>query len=214
MYLIVFGAPGVGKGTQAKFISTKFNIAHLSTGEMLREAVKNETDLGKRAGELIAQGKLVADQIMLELIADRISRPDCEDGFILDGFPRTIVQAEGLENLMQDMNLPALTCIDIVVPTDAIITRLVNRRLCDSCGTDYNLVTNPPAENMICNVCGGHVIQREDDHEETISNRMNIYQQQTAPLRQFYKNKGKYHKIDGSRSITEVQSEIFKIIKV
>jgi adenylate kinase len=212
MYLILFGAPGVGKGTQAKLISTNMDIAHLSTGEMLRDAVKKQTELGKRAANLIAYGQLVADDIMLGLIGERISEPDCKKGFILDGFPRTIIQAQGLEKLLNDMDLPQPVCIDIVVPNDAIITRLVNRRLCSKCGTDYNLKTNPPGEDMICSKCGGQIIQRDDDKEDTIRERLNVYQKQTAPLREFYKEKGNYHKIDGSKSIDEVQAEVFKIL--
>ena len=213
MYLIMFGAPGVGKGTQAKFISHKFNIAHLSTGDMLRQAVKNATDLGKKAGELMAGGKLVPDEVMLGLIRERISRPDCNNGFILDGFPRTIIQAEELNKLMRELELPDLTCIEITVPDKAIITRLLNRRLCSSCGTDYNLLSNPPQENMICIKCGGNIIRRDDDNEKTITQRLKVYQEQTAPLRQFYKGKGSYHEVDGSRSIDEVQADILAIFE-
>ena len=169
MYLILFGAPGAGKGTQAKFISHKFNIAHLSTGDMLRQAVKNATDLGKKAGELMAGGKLVPDDLMLGLIRERISLPDCKNGFVLDGFPRTIIQAEELDKLIRELELPDLICIEVVVSDQAIITRLINRRLCSSCGADYNLLSNPPQENMICIKCGGNVIQRDDDSEKSIA---------------------------------------------
>ncbi len=213
MYLILFGAPGVGKGTQAKFISRKFGIAHLSTGDMLRQAVKNATDLGKKAGELMAGGKLVPDDLMLGLIRERISLPDCKNGFVLDGFPRTIIQAEELDKLIRELELPDLICIEVVVSDQAIITRLINRRLCSSCGTDYNLLSNPPQENMICIKCGGNVIQRDDDNEKTIAQRLTIYQEQTAPLRQFYIEKGNYHEVDGSRSIDAVQADILAIFE-
>lgn len=214
MYLILFGAPGVGKGTQAKFISHKFNIAHLSTGDMLRQAVKSATNLGKKAGELMARGKLVSDDVMLGLIRERISLPDCKNGFILDGFPRTIIQAEELDKLMRELELPNLACIEITVPDQAIITRLLNRRLCSSCGTDHNLLSNPPPENMICIKCGGNIIRRDDDNEKTITQRLKVYQEQTAPLRQFYKEKANFHGVDGSRSIDEVQADILAIFEL
>jgi adenylate kinase len=213
MYLILFGAPGVGKGTQAKFISEKYNIPQISTGDMLREAVKARTDLGKKASELMNAGKLVPDEIMLALIKERIGRNDCEPGFILDGFPRTIPQAEGLDKLFSDLALPNITCIEISVPDDEIIKRLVSRRLCEKCGTDYNLITNPPPQDMRCLKCAGKIIQRKDDNEETISNRLNVYMAQTAPLRDYYAKKGDFYSIDGLRGIDDVRDDIFKILK-
>ncbi len=212
MHLILFGAPGVGKGTQAKLISKKFNIPQISTGDMLREAVKAETELGKKASELMNAGKLVPDEIMLALIKDRIARDDCEPGFILDGFPRTIAQAEGLDKLFSDLALQDVTCIEISVPDDEIIKRLVSRRLCEKCGTDYNLVTNPPPQDMLCLKCRGNIIQRKDDNEETISNRLHVYLAQTAPLRDYYEEKGDFYSIDGLRGIDNVRDDIFKIL--
>lgn len=212
MHLILFGAPGVGKGTQAKLISEKYNVPQISTGDMLREAVKAETDLGKKASELMNAGKLVPDEIMLALIKDRISRADCREGFILDGFPRTITQAEGLDILFTTLSLPNITCIEISVPDDEIINRLVSRRLCEKCGTDYNLITNPPPQDMLCLKCAGNIVQRKDDNEETISNRLKVYLAQTAPLRDYYENKGEFHSIDGLRGINEVRNDIFKIL--
>jgi len=213
MYLILFGAPGVGKGTQARLISKKFNIPQISTGDMLRDAVNNETELGKEASLLMNQGKLVPDKIMLELIRERISRHDCETGFILDGFPRTIAQAEGLDRLFSELQLPDLTCIEIYVPDKEIINRLVSRRLCEKCGTDYNLITNPPPDNMCCVKCGGNIIRRKDDNEETISNRLKVYLAQTAPLKEYYKHKGAFYSIDGLRSIEKVQDDIFGVLE-
>ncbi len=213
MHLILFGAPGVGKGTQAKLISKNFNIPQISTGEMLRDAVKDETDLGKKASLLMNQGKLVPDEIMLELIKERISHQDCETGFILDGFPRTIAQAKGLDKLFYELHLPDVICIEINVPDEEIINRLVSRRLCEQCGTDYNLITNPPPENMRCDKCGGNIIQRKDDNKETISNRLNVYLAQTAPLKEYYQRKGAFFSIDGLRSIEEVRDDIFGILK-
>jgi adenylate kinase len=212
MHLILFGAPGVGKGTQAKLISKNYTIPQISTGDMLRDAVKSETELGKEASFLMNQGKLVPDEIMLALIKERVSRQDCESGFILDGFPRTIAQAEGLDELFSELRLPDVTCIEINVPDDEIINRLISRRLCEQCGTDYNLITNPPPENMICKKCGGNIIQRKDDNHETISNRLKVYLAQTAPLREYYQRKGAFYSIDGLRNIEDVRDDIFKII--
>jgi adenylate kinase len=175
MYLILFGAPGVGKGTQAKIIEKNKGIPQISTGDMLRSAVKKGTDLGQKAGELMKRGELVPDDLMIELIKDRISEPDANHGFILDGFPRTIAQADALDHLMHDLKLPDFHCVEITVPAEDIIARLVARRQCDHCGTDYNLNSNPPPADMICPKCGGHIFQRPDDNEETISNRLTQY---------------------------------------
>jgi adenylate kinase len=213
MHLILFGAPGVGKGTQAKLISKKLNIPQISTGDMLRDAVKSETELGKKASLLMNQGKLVPDEIMLELIRDRILHDDCKPGFILDGFPRTIAQAEELDRLFSELKLPDVTCIEIHVPNEEIIKRLVSRRLCEQCGTDYNLITNPPPEDMHCLKCGGNIIQRKDDNEETITNRLKVYLAQTAPLKEYYMRKGDFYSINGLRSIEEVNDDIFSVLE-
>jgi len=213
MHLVLFGAPGVGKGTQAKLISKKFHIPQISTGDMLRDAVKSETELGIKASSLMNEGKLVPDEIMLELIRERISLDDCKDGFILDGFPRTIAQAEGLDRLFSELRLPDVICIEIYVPDEEIIKRLVSRRLCEKCGTDYNLILNPPPDDMLCVKCGGNIIQRKDDNEETISNRLKVYMSQTAPLKEYYQQKGSFYSIDGLRSIENVSQDIFKVIQ-
>ncbi len=208
MYLILFGAPGVGKGTQAKFVSQKYGIPQISTGDMLREAVKNQSELGKKAGEIMSRGALVPDDLILNMIKERFGRDDCKNGFILDGFPRTLPQAEGLDKLMKELNLPDFKCIEIAVPDKDIITRLVSRRLCSKCGADYNLITNPPPENNKCLKCNSEIIQRKDDNEETIGNRLKVYNQQTAPLKDFYQSKGQFFTADGRKSIDEVQEEI------
>ena len=213
MHLILFGAPGVGKGTQAKLISKKFNIPQISTGDMLRDAVKSQTELGNKASQLMNQGKLVLDEIMLELIRERILKDDCQEGFILDGFPRTIAQAEGLDRLFSELNLPDIICIEIFVPDKEIVTRLISRRLCEKCGTDYNLITNPPPENMTCIKCGGNIIQRKDDNEETIANRLKVYLAQTAPLKEYYQQKGAFHSIDGLRTIEDVRDDIYAALQ-
>jgi len=213
MHLILFGAPGVGKGTQAKLISKKFNIPQISTGDMLRDAVKSQSELGQKASLLMNQGKLVPDEIILELIRERISLDDCKDGFILDGFPRTIAQADELDKLFSELKLSDVTCIEIAVPDEEIIQRLVSRRLCEKCGTDYNLITNRPPEDMKCAKCGGNIIQRKDDNKETISNRLKVYLAQTAPLKEYYQQKGAFYSIDGLRSIDDVANDIYKILE-
>lgn len=213
MYLILFGAPGVGKGTQAKLVSQKFGIPQISTGDMLREAVKNQTELGKKAGEIMSRGELVPDDLILNMIKERFGRDDCKNGFILDGFPRTLPQAEGLDKLMKELGLPEFKCVEITVPDGDIIARLVSRRLCSKCGTDYNLNTNPPPNDNKCLKCGGDIIQRKDDNEETISNRLNVYNQQTAPLKEFYQKKGQFFSVDGRNSVEEVQNEVISVLE-
>jgi adenylate kinase len=179
---------------------------------MLRQAVKDKSELGLKAGELMAQGKLVPDDLMLDLIKSRITLPDCSYGFILDGFPRTITQAEGLDALMRSLHLPEFTCIEIVVPDHAIVERLISRRLCDGCGRDYNLKTNPPPDDLVCPVCGGNIHQRKDDNEETITNRLSVYQEQTAPVRDYYSEKNHFFAVDGSRDVPDVQKDIISLL--
>ena len=212
MYLILFGAPGVGKGTQAKLISSKHHIPQISTGEMLRAAVKSQSELGKKAGEIMSRGELVPDDLILEMIKERFGMDDCKNGFILDGFPRTLPQAEGLDKLMHELNLPEFKCIEISVPDQDIISRLVSRRLCSNCGADYNLITNPPPDDMKCIKCGSEIIQRKDDKEETISNRLKVYNDQTAPLKDYYQAKSSFFTVDGRNSIDEVQKEVNAIL--
>ncbi len=212
MYIILFGAPGVGKGTQAKLISRKYKIPQISTGDMLREAIRQGTELGKQAEAIIAKGELVSDDIMLGLINERISQPDCKNGFILDGFPRTIAQAKGLDQLFKEKNLPSPICIEITVPENVIITRLTARRICEQCGTIYDPVTNPVPENNICPKCGGRIVKREDDNEETIHKRLQVYHEQTAPVRDYYRQLSTFYSIDGNRSVEEVFNEIDSIL--
>ncbi len=212
MYVILFGAPGVGKGTQAKLISQKYNIPQISTGDMLREAIRLGTDLGKKAEAIIARGELVSDEIMLGLINERISQPDCKNGFILDGFPRTIAQAEGLDRLFAEKKLAAPVCIEITVPETEIIKRLTSRRICEQCGAIFDPVTNPIPKNLICPNCGGRIVKRQDDNEETIHKRLQVYHEQTAPVREYYRRKNKFYSIDGNKPVTAVFNEIDRIL--
>jgi adenylate kinase len=213
MYLILFGAPGVGKGTQAKLICDKHNIPQISTGDMLRDAVRQKTELGIKAEKIMTSGELLPDEIILNLIRNRITAEDCKNGFILDGFPRTIVQAEELDKLMNNLNLPSLVCIEIVVPDEEIVNRLINRRQCHHCGRDYNLISNPPPANMICLHCGGEIFKRKDDNVITISNRLNVYHKQTEPLTVYYRNRNQFYSISGTGSIEDIQERINQILE-
>jgi len=208
MRIVLFGAPGVGKGTQAKKIQAEYAIPQISTGDMLRSAVKNQNELGRRAKAYLDKGELVADEVILSMFRERIKEKDCRQGFILDGFPRTIPQAEALDRLLVELNTKLDAVIDIVVDYDQIVTRLTNRRLCSGCGADYNLLTNPPAADGSCKKCGGKVIQRADDTEKTIRNRLTVYDRQTLPLKAYYQAQGLLRSVDGDRS----ESEVFKAI--
>lgn len=210
MYLIIFGAPGVGKGVQAKMLSVNYNIPQISTGDMLRQAVKDETELGVKAKSIMKQGRLVPDDLMINIIKERILKPDCVNGFILDGFPRTIPQAESLSKLMKQMRLPAFICIEICVPDNVIIKRITSRKVCEHCHKDYNPNTNPaPADNK-CTDCGGKIITRHDDNEDTIKERLKVYYEQTALIKNYYENRGRFITIDGNKTVEEVYNNIIK----
>ncbi len=212
MYLILFGAPGAGKGTQAKRISKEYGIPQISTGDMLREAVRLQSDLGKKAESIMAAGQLVPDDLMLKLIEERITKPDCNNGLILDGFPRTIPQAEELTLLMNKLNLPPFTCLEISVPEDVITKRLSSRKTCSKCGADFNPATNPAPADMKCPICGGDIITRTDDNEETVKNRLNVFKQQTGPVKDFYAKTGNFFSVDGNKPVDEVFASIKKIL--
>ncbi len=205
--IVMLGAPGVGKGTQAKLISEKYNIPHISTGDMLRAAVKEGTELGKKAKEIMERGELVPDEIMYGIVKERLAKDDCKNGYILDGFPRTIPQAEFLDTV-DKINY----VIYIYVPEELIIKRLVLRRTCPDCGAMYHLEFNPPKNDSICDKCGTPLIQREDDKEEVVKNRLAVYNDKTAVLLDYYCNRGVFYKIDGNREINEVLKSIVQLI--
>ncbi len=212
MILILLGAPGTGKGTQGKLLATRYGIPNISTGDILRAAIQNETQLGREAKEFIDRGELVPDEIMVGIIRERLKESDCENGFILDGFPRTISQAESLEKVFEENHLELDYVIGFDLPEDVIVKRLSSRRVCKNCGKDYNLVTNPPKKDSVCDVCGGKVIQRSDDNEATIRNRLRVYAEQTKPLIDFYKERGKLYVFDADGTIESIHKKLIEFL--
>ncbi len=209
MYIILLGAPGVGKGTQSKRLMTKHGIPQISTGDILRAEVKKESTLGKRVKEIMANGELVSDDLILEIVERRLSQADCAAGFILDGFPRTIPQAEGLDEILRRLDNISVKVIEISVDDAEIIKRLTSRRVCGNCGTLYSILNKTLADLIPCEKCGSKdIFQRRDDTEETIKKRLGIYHETTAPLIGYYKAKGDFHSINGLQTVEEVSADI------
>ncbi|GAV23810.1 adenylate kinase [Carboxydothermus pertinax] len=202
------GPPGAGKGTQAEKIVKEFGIVHISTGDMFRAALKNQTPLGLKAKEYMDKGELVPDEVVIAMVEERISEPDCEKGFLLDGFPRTIPQAEVLDKKLAEMGITLDGVINIEVPRDELIIRLTGRRVCRQCGATYHVKFNPPKVEGVCDACGGELYQRSDDSLETVTNRLDVYDAQTAPLKEYYAKTGLLINIDGTKSIGEVFESI------
>ena len=213
MVIIMLGAPGAGKGTQSKMLSEMCGAPHISTGDIFRENISSGTQLGKKAKEYIDSGRLVPDELTIGIVKDRISREDCSGGFILDGFPRTIAQAEALEKLLGEMNTGLDKVINIEVPEDELIRRITGRRLCSACGAGYHVAYGPPAREGICDECGGILVQRDDDREETVKERLKVYHRQTEPLVRFYESKGLLHTVDGRGSIEESFDRVRRLVK-
>ncbi len=213
MHLILLGAPGAGKGTQAKLLQKKYHIPQISTGEILRAEVRANTDLGRVVKAIMESGELVSDDIILKIIEHRIQQPDCQNGFILDGFPRTETQAEGLDKLLAKFPDIQLKAIEIALPEKDNIARLTGRRICSQCGKDYNLQLNPPPADNRCTVCGGEIIQRDDDNVETVRHRLDVYHKQTQPLIKYYASRNKLFRVDGNQPVEGVFQEIEKILK-
>lgn len=207
------GLPGAGKGTQASEIVKKFPIPHISTGDMFRKAIKDETDLGKEAKSYMDRGELVPDEVTVGIVKERISEDDAKKGFLLDGFPRTIEQAEALSEIMQELDRKIDAVINIEVPEEELMNRLTGRRICEKCGTTYHLVFNPPKVEGICDLDGGKLYQREDDNPETVANRLNVNVKQSKPILEFYDNKGVLKNIDGSRDINVVTEDVINILE-
>ena len=208
MKLILLGAPGAGKGTQAQLLSERLGIPTISTGNMLREAMANGTELGKKVKVYMDNGLLVSDQIVLELVRERTERPDCKNGFILDGVPRTLVQAQALSK--EGVKIDYVVSIEI--DDEVIVDRMVGRRVCTGCGASYHLVSNPPKSEGTCDLCGGKVATRKDDEPETVRNRLGIYHQTTEILKDYYRKKGKLRLIHGNQSIEGTFQDILRAI--
>lgn len=212
MNIILMGLPGAGKGTQASEIVKKFPIPHISTGDMFRKAIKDETDLGKEAKSYMDRGELVPDEVTVGIVKERISEDDAKKGFLLDGFPRTIDQAESLNQIMSELDREIDAVINIEVPEEELMNRLTGRRICEKCGTTYHLVFNPPKVDGICDIDGGKLYQREDDNPETVSNRLSVNVKQSKPILEYYNNKGVLKNIDGSKDIDEVTKDVIDIL--
>jgi len=206
------GLPGAGKGTQASEIVKKFPIPHISTGDMFRKAIKDETNLGKEAKSYMDRGELVPDEVTVGIVKERISEDDAKKGFLLDGFPRTIDQAESLSQIMSELDREIDAVINIEVPEEELMNRLTGRRICEKCGTTYHLVFNPPKVDGICDIDGGKLYQREDDNPETVSNRLSVNVKQSKPILEYYNNKGVLKNIDGSKDIDEVTNDVIDIL--
>lgn len=213
MKIIMLGAPGAGKGTQAKKIAAKYDIPHISTGDILRANIKNNTELGMKAKVYMDLGLLVPDDLVVDLIMDRFQQPDCEKGYVLDGFPRTIPQAKALDAALARNNDLVEYAIDVDVPDANIISRMAGRRACLTCGATYHLVTIPPKKEGICDVCGADLVLRDDDKPETVQKRLKVYHEQTQPLIDYYSNKGILKSVDGTKDPDTNFTEIVKIVE-
>ncbi|MFZ0369457.1 MAG: adenylate kinase [Halobacillus sp.] len=212
MNLILMGLPGAGKGTQAEKIVEKYNIPHISTGDMFRLAIKEGTALGKEAKSYMDKGELVPDEVTIGIVRERLSKPDCKEGFLLDGFPRTIAQADALENLLSDMDDTIDHVLHIDVPKDQLIERLTGRRICPTCGATYHVVFNPPKEEGKCDHDGSELIQREDDQPETVRKRLEVNVEQQQPLLDFYRDKGYLVSFEGDKDINDVFKNIDEVL--
>lgn len=213
MKIIMLGAPGAGKGTQAKMLADKYGIPHISTGDIFRANIKNGTELGTKAKEYMDKGLLVPDELTCDLVVDRIKQEDCEKGYILDGFPRTIPQAECLDNALESMNDKIDYAVNVDVPDENIIKRMSGRRACVGCGATYHIVYNPTKEEGICDRCGKELILRDDDKPETVENRLKVYHEQTQPLIDYYNNKGALQEVDGTKDMQEVFDAIVTVLE-
>lgn len=209
MNIIFLGAPGAGKGTQAEIIADKYNIPTISTGNIIREALKNGTEMGLKAKAFIEAGQLVPDEIVIGIIKERLAKGDCENGFILDGFPRTIPQAEALDS----MGIVIDKVVDIDVPDEAIAERMTGRRVCPDCGASYHLINKKPVKEGICDSCGATLVQRKDDAPETVADRLKVYHDQTEPLKGYYDGTGKLRTVEGLGSVADITAKVVKALE-
>ena len=210
--VVLLGAPGAGKGTQAKLLQEKFAAPQISTGDILRKAVADQTPLGKQAAEFITRGALVPDSVIIDLAAERLRAKDCARGFVLDGFPRTIPQAESLDAMLKQMSL-ALNCVlSFRVPQAELVARLSGRRTCKNCGAPYHAVFDPPRAAGVCDKCGGELVQRDDDREATVRHRLEVYEAQTAPLEKYYRERALLREVEGVGTIDEIRERVFSAL--
>lgn len=212
MKIIMLGAPGAGKGTQAKKIAAKYEIPHISTGDIFRANIKNGTELGKKAKSFMDQGLLVPDELTVDLVMDRIQKEDCKNGYILDGFPRTIPQAEALDQALKALGDKLDYAIEVDVPDENIVKRMAGRRACVHCGATYHIVHAPTKVENICDVCGGDLILRDDDKPETVTKRLTVYHNQTKPLIDYYKEEGILATVDGTADLEDVFKAVVTIL--
>ena len=212
MKIIMLGAPGAGKGTQAKMIAEKYSIPHISTGDIFRANIKEGTELGKKAKTYMDKGELVPDELVVDLVVDRLAKDDAAKGYVLDGFPRTIPQAEALDAALAKRNEKVDFAIDVNVPDENIVKRMSGRRACVGCGATYHIVNVPPKKEGICDTCGGELILRDDDKPETVLNRLSVYHEQTQPLIDYYNKKGIMKEVDGTVDMNDVFAAICNIL--
>lgn len=212
MRIIMLGAPGAGKGTQAKKITARYSIPHISTGDIFRANIKNGTELGKKAKTYMDQGLLVPDELVVDLVVDRVNQEDCANGYVLDGFPRTIPQAEALDKALTEMGQSIDYAINVEVPDENIVQRMSGRRACVNCGATYHIVYAPTKKENVCDTCEGELILRDDDKPETVQKRLNVYHEQTQPLIDYYTEQDKLVEVDGTIDIEKVFDAIVKIL--
>lgn len=212
MRLVLLGAPGAGKGTQAKKLIEKYGIPQISTGDILRKAVAEGTPLGKEAKSYMDKGELVPDKVVLGLVQERLRQPDCKKGYILDGFPRNTAQAEALDDILGKIGMTLTAAVSVDVPKEDLMKRLTGRRTCRGCGQMYNVYFSPPKNEKACDKCGGELYQRDDDKEETIRRRLDVYEAQTAPLIDYYGRKGILHTVQGTGSIDEIFGKMCAVL--
>lgn len=213
MKVVMLGAPGAGKGTQAKMIAAKYNVPHISTGDIFRANIKEGTELGKKAKSFMDQGLLVPDELVVDLVVDRLQQDDCNNGYVLDGFPRTIPQAEALDAALSTAGVKLDFALDIDVADDFIVKRMGGRRACLTCGATYHIVNIPPKAEGICDTCGGELVLRDDDKPETVEKRLSVYHEQTQPLIDYYKNSGILVTLDGTQDMNEVFANICSVLE-
>lgn len=213
MHILLMGPPGAGKGTQAAELVKAFAIPHISTGDMFRAAIKEGTELGKLANSYIKDGKLVPDEVTIGIVRERLAKDDCKKGFILDGFPRTVEQADALNGILQELGLSLTRVLNINVPAADLIARAIGRRICKKCGATYHVKFNPPKQDGVCDECGSELFQRADDTEDTMRNRLSVYEASTKPLIDYYEKAGVYTEVDGRQAIDKVTAELIAVLK-